>query len=397
MAIYLLLNLCYIVCNASPLYIGPLVCSDPSCPSPTDSSHGRPVNNSNFHLRDVSITSPPDTEGWYYLTGTSNSAGDKFWSDVWGIIRVWRSKTPLIPGSFEGGRVVFNLTRDCKFCGPVTPTGGCRVPNTCGVCGIGHNDSTGCIPARDCGGRVWAPELHYLPNKAVDVPGSGGWFISFHFHCAGGGSGLLRSTSGNAFGPYTDLVHGVPGGDVSIFQDTNGDVYSISSGSALVASKLSKDMTSIEERHTLSPECGSHCEHSAIGFEGPFVIKINDTYFLSSSAFGNATAHGGPRSSFNDKSAPHDSHYSSFMGASSSFLGPYTNAGQPGSWLALDNGGHNTYFAYQGAVYGTLWYGSEPNDDVPTADKPLVDLPSVSKMALLDGRLVQDDNMSTDF
>ena len=71
---------------AARRYLGPLVCSDPSCPS--TAGGGRRVNNSNFHLRDVAITAGPDD--YYYLTGTSNSAGDEFWTDVWGVVRVWR-------------------------------------------------------------------------------------------------------------------------------------------------------------------------------------------------------------------------------------------------------------------------------------------------------------------
>ena len=307
--------------------------------------------------------------------------------------QVWRSKTPLVPGSFVGGGVAFNLTRDCKFCGAATAAGGCRVPNSCASCGAGPAKGGGCTPKKDCGARVWAPELHYLANKAADVPGSGGWFISFHFHCAGGGSGLLKSTTGSPFGPFTDLVHGVPGGDTSLFQDpADGAVCTISSGRSLVASRLSRDMSSIVKQTTLSPECGvTPCEDIAIGFEGPYVLELNGTYFLSSSAFGNAGAHGGPRSVFGGKSAPRDSHYSSFMGSAPSFLGPYTDGrGKPGSWLAVDSGGHNNYFTYQGSIYGTLWYGSEPNGDVPSGARTLVNLPSVTRMRLVAGRLVED-------
>jgi hypothetical protein len=330
----------------------------------------------------------------YYLTGTSNSAGDKYWTDVWGVVRVWRSRTPLTPGSYVGGGVVFNLTRDCRFCGNATAAGGCRAPNSCAVCGVGANTTTdgGCEPATDCGGRVWAPELHYLPDKADAVPGSGGWFISFHFHCSGGGSGLLRSTTGSPFGPFTDLVHGVSGGDVSLFQDgPGGDVYAISSGGGgLYASLLSDDMRSIQKVTIISPKCSdAPCATTAIGFEGPFAIKIGSAYFLSSSAFGDAAEHGGPTSSFDKPGAPGDSHYSSFMGVATSFLGPYTAAnGKPGSWLAVDSGGHNNYFSYNGTVYGTLWYGSEPNNDVPAADSGLINLPSVVAMEVVDGRLI---------
>ena len=80
-------------------YLGPLVCSDPSCPV---AEWGRPVNNSNFHIRDVSIVLGGDD--YFYLTGTSTMAGDSLWSDVWGVVRMWRSKS-LVPGSFVGGQV----------------------------------------------------------------------------------------------------------------------------------------------------------------------------------------------------------------------------------------------------------------------------------------------------
>lgn len=249
---------------------------------------------------------------------------------------------------------------------------------------------------------MWAPELHYLPSKAADVPGSGGWFISFHFHCSGGGSGVLKSTTGSPFGPYTDLVHGVPGGDVSIFRDpANQQTYAVSSGGALYASRLSNDMATIETSTVISPVCaGTPCEHNAIGFEGPFVLMAAGTYFLSSSAFGNATHHGGPQSMYNGKDAPSNSHYSAYMGAAKSFLGPYydrvgngkdklLSQGNPGSWLAVDNGGHNNYFAYNNSIYATVWFGSEPNGDVPSAYRDLINLPTVVEMVLADGRLVQ--------
>lgn len=115
------------------------------------------------------------------------------------------------------------------------------------------------------------------------------------------------------------------------------------------------------------------------------------------------------------------------MGSARSFLGPYTNGeGKPGSWLALDNGGHNNYFEYLGAsiiclpiscgtrpktkvstscgfkqlttgqVYGTVWYGSEPNGDVPLKYKGLINLPSIAKMESVNGRLVQAASLKND-
>ena len=83
--------------------LGPLPCADPSCPT---AGGGRPlVNNSDFHLRDIQIMRAGD--GYYYLTGTSNSAGDKYWSDTDAVVSMWRpprvtmtfgSQSPLLPG-----------------------------------------------------------------------------------------------------------------------------------------------------------------------------------------------------------------------------------------------------------------------------------------------------------
>ena len=123
----------------------------------------------------------------------------------------------------------------------------------------------------------------------------------------------------------------------------------------------------------------------------PYMVHINDTFFLSCSAFGNATQHGGPTSWYNSPSAPADSHYSSFMGRNShSALGPFTNEhGEQGSWLAVDNGGHNNYFSgFDGQWYATLWYGSEPNNDAPSGDQPFIDLPCITKVRIEGGKLV---------
>ena len=214
---------------------------------------------------------------------------------------------------------------------------------------------------------------------------------------------MLKSTSGSPLGPYAPLVKGVPGGDVSLFQDpADNNVYTLSSGSCIAASLLSTDMSRIVKQTCVSSECGAEdCANTTIGFEGPFAIVVNGTYFLSSSAFGNSTQHGGPQSIYN-KGVPvaPNSHYSSFMGRASSFLGPYTNGkGHSGSWLAVDNGGHNSYLrgrnadgTEDGRLYATVWYGSEPRGTLPPQGMGLVDLPSIVEVTVVDGRLVEKDN-----
>ena len=281
--------------------------------------------------------------------------------------------------------MVYNVTRDCTYCGQ-----GCRTPNTAAACG----------PALDCA-RVWAPEFHYEPALADAVPGSGGYFLTYHFHCSGGGSGLLRSTTGQPFGPYADLVHGVPGGDVSLFYDApptgDGGVYAVSSGAALYATRLTADLRAINHSGslTLAANCDGECSRTSVGFEGPFLQQRNGTYYLAASAFGNATRHGGPRSIFNQPPAVSgcpDCYYSTYMGCASTLHGPYVDAvdrANPGGWLAVASGGHNVYFLdHAGALWATIWYGSNPGNDTPARDAPFIDLPSVVLMTNISGRLV---------
>jgi hypothetical protein len=82
------------------------------------------------------------------------------------------------------------------------------------------------------------------------------------------------------------------------------------------------------------------------------------------------------------------------MGRATSLLGPYTNGkGHSGSWLAVDNGGHNNYFrGRDGKLYATVWYGSEPAGTLPPEGVDLVDLPSIVEVVVVDGRLVEKNS-----
>lgn len=352
---------------AGPTLIGPLVCSDPTCPTPFPG--GPTVNNSNFHLRDISVALAGD--GFFYLTGTSTSSGDSYWSDVYGVVRMWRSAT-LTPGSFEpGGRVVFNVTRDCPTCG------NCTLPNTPETC-----------PSGECA-RVWAPEYHFLPSTLAALPAANGSFIALHLHCAGGFSGVLASTTGHPFGPYEAINKGIHGGDVTLFEHANGTVYAGSSG-PLALSRLSANLSAVEEVITLSPTCDGDCSHEYVGFEGMQFLARGGAFFLCASAYGNATAHGGPRwPAIGNETAASNIYYSTYCASAATLRGPFLDpSGDPGGWLSVPKGGHNTFFEDgAGNLFSTLWYGSSSRD-MPPSDKPLVDLPSLVSVEVVGGRLV---------
>ena len=93
-----------------------------------------------------------------------------------------------------------------------------------------------------------------------------------------GGTGLLKSTSGKADGPYVD-VH--PQGpltgeiDASLFADDDGRVYFVYQDGKIA--RLNDEMTELAEKPRLLRP--SHAEH--VGFEGAFLTKIDGRYTLA--------------------------------------------------------------------------------------------------------------------
>lgn len=145
-----------------------------------------------FHLRDVTITKGPNKQ--YYLTGTTD--------DNWGVnegIRVWQSddlKNWTLLG--ESG-FVWQFEKD------------------------GTKEQRKIIEKNGMLRRgAWAPEIHYL-NETFYIP----------FFIAGNGVGgvMLKSTSGEAQGPYEVVARDVKFGtgiDQTLFQDPkDGIIYDI--------------------------------------------------------------------------------------------------------------------------------------------------------------------------
>ncbi|MCL5098752.1 MAG: family 43 glycosylhydrolase, partial [Candidatus Omnitrophica bacterium] len=137
----------------------------------------------NYPVRDTCICLAPD--GNYYLSGTTGFPD--WWKTNEGI-RIWQSRdlTNWMPLG-----LVWSFAKDATWQRPVKD--GCRA--------------------------IWAPEIHYL---------KGTFWISYCVNWPGGGTGLLRSQTGKAEGPYVDVK---PDGpltseiDASLFQDDDGQVY----------------------------------------------------------------------------------------------------------------------------------------------------------------------------
>ena len=183
---------------------------------------------------------------------------------------------------------------------------------------------------------VWAPELHYI---------NGDYYICYSLGWGAMNGSILKSATGRPEGPYEDVRGGAvfDAIDSTFFVDDDGSVYAIQ-GDGRYA-RMSRDMKyEIEAKRSLVSESGQ-----PVGFEGCFVKKIGELYYLCSASY--TTHYRADGSSYQT--------YDSYYAVSNRFQGPYSERR-----LLLVNGGHgNLFTANDGTLYTTLFSG-------PLGEKP---------------------------
>jgi len=246
-----------------------------------------------FPVRDTCVSVGPDQ--MYYLIGTTGAPS--WWTTNEGI-RVWKSRDlkqwePLgLVWSFEK-----NMTWQKKK---------------------GEHQA------------IWAPELHYM---------KGTFWIAYCVNYSG--TGILRSKTGKAEGPYEDVK---PDGpltgeiDASLFQDDDGKVYFVYQNGKIAPMK--DDMSGLAE----TPRLLQPGNAQQVGFEGAFMFKANGRYFLSCAEF-------------------KDGRYHCYVASSPRLYGPYGEA-----YLAVPHGGHNMFFKDLGGNWWSTFFGND--DDAPFRERP---------------------------
>jgi xylan 1,4-beta-xylosidase len=260
-------------------------------------------------MRDPSVCRAPD--GNYYLTGTS--------PPFWGFnnqngIRVWKS--PDLK-SWQPLGTVWRYGRSpwhAKYLAAKKP--------------------------------LWAPEIHYAKGTfwlTYSMPGwDGGGKTS--------GSGLLKSTSGKADGPYVDMQPAAPLGDeidASLFEDDDGSMYFLWHSGKIA--RLKSDMSGLAEPyhwlkmtasdsnpHHHSGLCaGIHGAKSFdhVGYEGMYLFKANGRYYFTCSEI-------------------YDGRYSCMAATSKTIYGPYSPR-----YEAIPHGGHNTFFQDAKGAWWSTYFG----------------------------------------
>jgi hypothetical protein len=251
-------------------------------------------------VRDTSICLGPD--GHYYLTGTTanNTGGPRDTNSWWYVnegIRVWRSPD-LTHWTALG--LVWSFERDATWQKPIK--NGRRA--------------------------LWAPDIHYL---------KGTFWLTYCLNWPGGGTGLLRSTTGRPEGPYADVK---PDGpltgeiDASLFQDDDGRVYFVFQDGKIA--RLNDDLTALaEEPRLLRP-----ANHQHVGFEGAFLTKHQGRYFLICAEFNPAP--GGDRT------------YDCMVASADHLDGPYGDR-----YLAIPHAGHNLFFHDRTGRWWATFFGND--------------------------------------
>jgi len=178
----------------------------------------------------------------------------------------------------------------------------------------------------------WAPDIHYL---------KGTYWITFCMNFRG--TGLLKSTSGKAEGPYVD-IH--PQGpitdkiDASLFMDDDGSVYFVWQN-GLIA-RMNDDMTDLAEK----PRLLKPSNHEHVGFEGAYVTKKDGRYYLICADFIQGDYH-------------------CMVASSRNVYGPYGPR-----YLAIPHGGHNMFFTDKEGNWWATFFGNDPR--APFRERPAI-------------------------
>jgi hypothetical protein len=260
-------------------------------------------------VRDTSICVGPN--GTYYLTGTTanNPAGGHDKTGWWYVnegIRVWKSKDLK---QWEPLGLVWSLDKDATWAKEFK------------VDGRGNR-------RRAC----WAPDIHYL---------KGTFWLTYSMNYRG--CGLLKSTTGKAEGPYKEVKKDGPltgNIDASLFQDNDGKVYFVWQN-GLIA-RMNDDMTGLaEEPRLLKPS-----NHKQVGFEGAYLTRHNDRYYLICADFIQGMYH-------------------CMVAESENVYGPYGPR-----YLAIPHGGHNMFFTDTEGQWWATFFGNDGR--APFRERPAI-------------------------
>jgi hypothetical protein len=265
-----------------------------------------------LHLRDTIIRVGGD--GMYYMTG---STGDNIWDKNDGV-ELYRS-ADLQHWKYLG--LVWSVERD----------------------GTWEKNFR----------YVWAPEIHFIGNN---------YYISYCMNGgSGGGTGVLRSTTGRPEGPYANAARLTSGIDATLFEDDDGKVY-FTWGRGGTIYRMNEEMTGFADEGVkvqIDPDSLARAAAAGVtggvAFEGASLFKRDGRYYLSGAFFVGGI----------DRATGRNGRYSSAVMIADHIYGPYR------LWHeAVPCGGGGNYFKDK---LGRWWCTCFGNDEAsPFREKPAI-------------------------
>lgn len=285
-------------------------------------------------MRDTYVMNGPD--GYYYLTGTTSSPGRFFpggrihcWDYNNGLY-LWRSKDLQ---NWQPMGLIWSFDKDAA---PWQKKG---KPIKKGTQSVNGDRLDSMYRA------VWAPELHYIKSQHK-------WLL---VACLNGdaGSFVMESVSGRPEGPYRNIKGNAdqaifPNIDLSVFEDTNGEVYLV--GHDHYIAKMKKDLSDIAEPFKKLTERPYNPEPY---IEGVYITKAGGKYQLLQTVWSVKKQDGTYTYLRNDKNKQ-DSLYSYdvVVASADNIYGPYGPR-----YPAILQGGHNNVFQDKaGNWWSTTFY-----------------------------------------
>jgi beta-xylosidase len=281
-----------------------------------------------YWMRDTYIMYGPDSS--YYMTGTTSSPGRRFakghihcWDYNDGLY-LWKSKDMK---HWEPLGLIWSFDRDAA--------GWQRKgkPIKAGTTSVNGDHLDSFYRA------VWAPEIHYLKSKHK-------WLIAACLN-GNGGSFVLESISGKPEGPYKNIKGNAhqaifPEIDLSIFEDTNGEVYLV--GHNHYIARMKDDLSDIEEPFRKFKETPYNPEPY---IEGVYLAKHHGKYQLLQTVWSVPKPDGTYTYLKDEIKTKVVNSYDVVVAEATNIYGPYGPR-----YPAILEGGHNNLFQDR---YGKWW------------------------------------------
>lgn len=296
-------------------------------------------------------------DGYYYLTGTTRSAGMLSARSVNDGIRLWKSPDLV---NWEPLGLVWSFEKDATWQNVMRP-----LPEDSPQRREQDHEGNVVEPVRRA---IYAPEIHYI-NGNYFITASLNWVFTSRLE-DNGRTFLLRSKSGLPEGPYENVGEGPLTNriDSSLFVDDDGEVYYLWQDGSIA--RMKADLSGFAEaprrlQQTLyEPE--PYCE-------GVYLIKHEGKYHLMLAIW--TKEYNGEIDYFpNGKKISYDC----VIASSDSLYGPYGPR-----YTSITGGGHNNLFKDKAGNYWATMFGNP----VEQSYAPFYARPAIIPMTWDNGRI----------